>query len=281
MIKFGPSGNSEGFHNAGFSGSSNSATWVKNLGLDAFEYSFGRGVNLSEQKALEIRESFEKEGVEISVHCPYFINFAGIDEQKVENSFGYVLSSLKMGKLMGAKRAVFHPGAQGKLQRDEAVKLTIERLKILADKIIENGYDDMIICPETMGKSAQIGTVSEIVEFCKIAPFYYPCVDFGHVNSLYQGALKSVEDFLQIFNELESGLGFEKLDNMHVHFSKIMYSQKGEIKHLTFEDNEFGPDPEHFINAVKIKRISPFIISESAGTQDVDARFMKDLFTNI
>lgn len=278
MIKFGPSGNSEAFHNAGFSGSSYSATWVKDLGLDAFEYSFGRGVNLSEQKAIEIGENFKNAGVEISVHCPYFINFAGVDEQKVENSYGYVLNSLKMGKLMGAKRAVFHPGAQGKLNREEAVKLTIERLKILADKIYEQGYSDMIICPETMGKSAQIGTVSEVVEFCKIAPFYYPCVDFGHVNSLYQGSLKSTQDFLSILNELESGLGFDKLNKMHVHFSKIMYSLKGEVKHLTFEDNEFGPNPKNFIEAIKIKGISPYVISESAGTQDIDAKTMKDLY---
>ena len=105
----------------------------------------------------------------------------------------------------------------------------------------------MIICPETMGKSAQIGTVDEIVEFCKIAPFYYPCVDFGHVNSLWQGALKTPEDYLDIFNTIENGLGFEKLNGMHVHFSKIMYSAKGEVKHLTFDDTEYGPNPEDFI----------------------------------
>ncbi|MBR3803871.1 MAG: TIM barrel protein [Clostridia bacterium] len=278
MIKFGPSGNSEAYHNAGYQGSSNSAKWVKDMGLNAFEYSFGRGVNVSEQKAIEIGESFKNYGVEISVHCPYFINFAGVDEQKVENSYGYVLSSLKIGKLMGAKRAVFHPAAQGKLDRETAVNLTKERLKILADKIYENGFDDMIVCPETMGKSAQIGTVQEIVDFCKIAPFYYPCVDFGHVNSLWQGALKSPSDYVDIFDTIESGLGFDKLNNMHVHFSKIMYSGKGEVKHLTFEDTEYGPNPEDFITALKIKKIEPFIVSESAGTQDIDAKIMQELY---
>lgn len=278
MIKFGPSGNSELYHSKGYQGSSNSAKWVKDMGLNAFEYSFGRGVNVSEQKAIEIGESFKNYGVEISVHCPYFINFAGVDEQKVENSYGYVLSSLKIGKLMGAKRAVFHPAAQGKLDRETAVNLTKERLKILADKIYENGFDDMIVCPETMGKSAQIGTVQEIVDFCKIAPFYYPCVDFGHVNSLWQGALKSPSDYVDIFDTIESGLGFDKLNNMHVHFSKIMYSGKGEVKHLTFEDTEYGPNPEDFITALKIKKIQPYIVSESAGTQDIDAKIMQELY---
>jgi deoxyribonuclease-4 len=278
MIKFGPSGNSELYHSKGYQGSSNSAKWVKEMGLNAFEYSFGRGVNVSEQKAIEIGESFKNYGVEISVHCPYFINFAGVDEQKVENSYGYVLSSLKIGKLMGAKRAVFHPAAQGKLDRETAVNLTKERLKILADKIYENGFDDMIVCPETMGKSAQIGTVQEIVDFCKIAPFYYPCVDFGHVNSLWQGALKSPSDYATIFDTIESGLGFDKLNNMHVHFSKIMYSGKGEVKHLTFEDTEYGPNPEDFITALKVKKIEPYIVSESAGTQDIDAKIMQELY---
>ncbi len=281
MIKFGPSGNSETYHSAGFSGSSNSAKWVKDMGLNAFEYSFGRGVNVSEQKAIEIGESFKEAGVEISVHCPYFINFAGVDEQKVENSYGYVLSSLKIGKLMGAKRAVFHPAAQGKLDRETAVSLTKERLVILAEKIVQNGFDDMIVCPETMGKSAQIGTVNEIVDFCKIAPFYYPCVDFGHVNSLWQGALKTPKDYLDIFNTIENGLGYEKLNGMHVHFSKIMYSGKGEVKHLTFDDTEYGPNPEDFIKAIKQKGIQPYIVSESAGTQDLDAKIMQDLYNNL
>ncbi len=278
MIKFGPSGNSDAFHQAGLSGSLESARWVKNSGLDCFEYSFGRGVNLSQEKAIQIGKVFEENGIEISVHCPYYVNFAGLDEEKVENSYGYVLSSLKAGKLMGAKRAVFHPGALGKQERENAVKLTEKRLEILAQKIIDNGYGDMIICPETMGKSAQIGTVNEVANFCNIAPFYYPCVDFGHVNSLTQGSLKNTEDFTEIFNVFESVCGFEKLNNMHVHFSKIMYSSKGEVKHLTFEDTVFGPCYEHFLTAVKLKNIQPYVISESAGTQDIDAKKMKDYY---
>ena len=281
MIKFGPSGNSEAFHNAGLSGSIQSASWVKNMGLDCFEYSFGRGVNLSEQKALEIGEAFKNQGVEISVHCPYYINFAGLDEEKIQNSYGYVLSSLKAGRLMGAKRAVFHPGALGKQDRESAVNLTKKRLEILAQKIVDLGYGDMIVCPETMGKSAQIGTVQEVAEFCNIAPFYYPCVDFGHVNSLWQGSLKTVDDFIGILNTFESVCGFEKLDNMHVHFSKIMYSGKGEVKHLTFEDTEYGPEPKDFLVAVKQKNINPYIVSESAGTQDIDAKIMKDIYFSL
>ena len=68
---------------------------------------------------------------------------------------------------------------------------------------------------------------------------------------------------------------------MHVHFSKIMYSGKGEVKHLTFEDAEYGPDPELFIRAVIRKSATPYVISESAGTQDVDAKTMKDIYNSL
>lgn len=281
MIKFGPSGNSLAFSMQGLNDSEQSPVWVKEMGLDCFEYSFGRGVNLSTQKAEKIRYAFEENKIEISVHAPYFINFANPDDEMAEKSYKYLLDSLKMGKIMGAKRVVFHPSSQGKLSREEAVNLTHKRLEILADKIVENGYDDMIICPETMGKFAQIGTTEEIANFCTIAPFFYPCIDFGHLNCRTLGGLKSVEDFVKELEIIENVLGREKLENMHVHFSKIMYSGKGEVKHLTFEDSEYGPEPELFIKAVILKGAKPYVISESAGTQDIDAKTMKNIYNSL
>ncbi len=278
MIKFGQSGNSFLYHEKGYLDSLYSAKWVKEMGLDCFEYSFGRGVNLSKQKAEIIGKSFIDEGIELSVHAPYFINFAGLDEEKINNSYGYVLDSIEFAKIMGAKRVVFHPATQGKLSREEAVALTKKRLEILADKIYNAGFDDMYICPETMGKSAQIGTVEEIAEFCNIAPFYIPCIDFGHVNARTNGSLKTAEDFLSLLDITEKIAGRDKLEKLHIHFSKIMYTAKGEVKHLTFEDNVYGPDFEPLLEAIKLKGIEPYIISESAGTQDIDAKQMKDVY---
>ncbi len=281
MIKFGPSGNSDGFRLAGFSESINSPKWVNDLGLDCFEYSFGRGVNLTTQKAEIIGKAFSDENIELSVHAPYFINYASIEEEKVNNSYRYLLDSLKYAKIMQAKRVVFHPSTQGKLSREEAVNLTKKRLSILADKILEYGYSDMIVCPETMGKSAQIGTEIEIATFCTLAPFYYPCIDFGHLNSRTNGSLKTTEDFLKILDNIEEIAGREKLEKLHIHFSKIMYGDKGEIKHLTFEDDKYGPEFEPLAKALKIKRLEPYIICESAGTQDIDALYMKNVYKNL
>ena len=196
MIKFGPSGNSIAFANAGNSKSEESAVWVRNLGLNCFEYSFGRGVSLSNEKAISVGNAFKDAGVEISVHAPYYINFSNPDPEMAEKSYNYVLQSAEKVRLMGGKRVVFHPASQGKMKREQAVELCIERLKVLRDKIYEQGYQDLIFCPETMGKKAQIGTVEEVTEFCKIDKIYVPAVDFGHINARECGSLKTENDYL-------------------------------------------------------------------------------------
>ena len=281
MIKFGPSGNSESFFAAGYSHTEEAAAFVRERGLDCFEYSFGRGVRMTEAKAISIGEAFEKEGVELSAHAPYFINFANPDEEMAAKSYGYVLDTAKALKYMGGKRVVFHPAAQGKAEREAAVALTEDRLKILRDYIYLNDMQDMFFCPETMGKLAQIGTVEEIARFCKVDPVFVPCIDFGHINAREQGSLKRVEDYKSRLEYLIGELGMDRMKNFHVHFSKIMYSVKGEVKHLTFEDEVYGPEFEPFAQALKELSLEPYIVSESAGTQAEDAMTMKRLYEGL
>ena len=280
MIKFGPSGNSESFYAAGYKHTEDAAAFVKERGLDCFEYSFGRGVRMTEEKAISIGEAFQKAGVEISVHAPYFINFANPDDEMAAKSYGYVLDSAKMCKLMGGKRIVFHPAAQGKATREEAVALTEERLKVLRDYIYCNDLQDMIFCPETMGKHAQIGTVEEIVRFCKVDPVYTPCVDFGHINAREGGSLKTAGDYEDRLSYMISELGYERMKHFHVHFSKIMYGAKGEVKHLTFVDEVYGPEFSPLAGVLKKLNLYPYIVSESDGTQVEDASDMKKTYEN-
>ena len=278
MIKFGPSGNSLAFQMAGKTKSEQSAEWVKNLGLNCFEYSFGRGVNMSDERAIEIGKAFQLAGVEISVHAPYYINFANPSQESAQKSIEYVLNSAKKLKLLGGKRVVFHPASQGKEQREVAVARTEDRLKLLRDAIYQNNLQDIFYCPETMGKLGQIGTIEEITKFCKIDKIYIPAVDFGHINAREQGSLKTEQDYLDRLNYMIDNLGMEKMKNFHIHFSKIEYSSKGEVRHLTFEDEIYGPEFRPLSNALKKLHLEPFVICESAGTQDIDAIKMQKIY---
>ncbi len=281
MIKFGPSGNGESFYAAGHKHTEEAGEYCKRLGLDCYEYSFGRGILLSEGKAELIGQAFKDAGVEMSVHAPYFINFANPDDEAAQKSYNYVLNSAKFLKLFGGRRVVFHPAAQGKLSRGQAVSLTCDRLKVLRDYIYLNGLDDLYFCPETMGKLAQVGTLEEVVDFCKIDKVFIPAIDFGHINAREGGSLKTVEDYKSRLQYMISELGYERVKHFHVHFSKIMYGGKGEIKHLTFADTEYGPEFGPLAIALKQLELEPYIVSESAGTQAEDALEMKRIYGNV
>lgn len=276
---FGPSGHSESYAAEGLTSTADMPKWISARGLDIFEYSFGRGMRVSTATAAAIGEKCDEYGVEMSVHAPYFINFASPEPEKAQNSVNYILSSLKVLKAFGGERCVFHAGAQGQDSREAAFARTKEMFARTLELIAEEpDYADLIVCPETMGKQAQIGTVEEVVELCRLGENVYPCVDFGHINALYGGSLKSARDFEDVVKKLLDGLGEKKTKNMQVHFSKIQYGAKGEIRHLTFADDVYGPEFEPFAEIVVKYGLTPHILSESAGTQAEDSAAMRDIW---
>lgn len=281
MIKFGPSGNCESFYAAGYERTEESAVFVREHGLDCFEYSFGRGVRMSEAKAISIGDAFRENGVEISVHAPYFVNFGNPDDEMAAKSCGYILDSAKMLNLMGGRRVVFHPAAQGKESRESVFSRTLDRVKTLRDYIYINNLQELVFCPETMGKAGQIGTIEEIISLCEVDPIFTPCVDFGHVNAREQGCLKTAEDYRIRLEAMIERLGYERMKHFHVHFSKIQYGAKGEIRHLTFADEVFGPEFEPLAEVLHELKLEPYVVSESAGTQTEDAMTMKRIYEQI
>ncbi len=283
-VRFGPSGNSESFYEQGYKNTEQAAEWLSKMGLSAFEYSFGRGTKISEKKALLIGEKMSQFDIEISAHAPYYINFANPDDEMIEKSFGYVLSTAEKLKLMGGKRVVFHPASVGKnALREDAFNRAYENMKKLAERIYAAGYEDMIFCPETMGKINQIGDFHEIAKLCSIDDVFVPTVDFGHQNARTLGGLKTQKDFDEIISCFISEIGENRTKMMHIHFSKIEYTKGGEVRHLTFDTDtlNYGPSFEPLAASIKKFGLCPVVICESAGTQAEDALKMKNIYEAI
>ncbi|MBE5735806.1 MAG: endonuclease IV [Clostridiales bacterium] len=281
MLKFGPAGNCITFYESGYKHTYEAPKWLSEQGLDAYEYSFGKGIKLTDDTARKIAEEMKKYNIEVSIHAPYYINFATPTDEMAEKSYGYVLDSLKKLRILGGNRLVVHPASQGKMTREEAVSLAKERLTILKDKIIEAGFGDMYICLETMGKSAQIGTYEEILDFCTIYDKYIPTFDFGHINALTQGTLKGYDDYKKIIERSIDVIGLERTRLAHIHFSKIEYSAKGEVKHLTLEDTVYGPEFEPLAQVAKEYGLCGVVISESKEYMARDAKILKDIYQSI
>ena len=275
MIKFGPSGFCDEFAKLALS-TEEMPKWLKEHNLQTYELSFTNGVRLSDETAEKYGKAFADAEIEMSVHAPYFINFANPDEIMIEKSNLYIMQSLSKMKFLGAKKLVFHPGSLMKMTREEAFKNTYKNIENLIKVLDENGYTDFVLCPETMGKHGQVGTVEEIAKICQIDDRIIPTLDFGHINAFGGGCLKTEADFENVFNILKEHIG-ERYKKVHIHFSKIEYGKKGEIKHLTIDDNEYGPEFENLAKVLKKLEIEANVICESRGTQTKDAVLMQNI----
>ena len=279
--KFGPAGNSDSFKAMGYKHSLQVPEYIVKMGLDCFEYQCGRGVNIGLDKAKLLGEVAKEKGITLSLHAPYYISMSSVEEEKRLNSINYILASARAVNAMGGDRIIVHTGSCGKITRERALELAIDTMKLSLNALDEEGLSHIHICPETMGKVNQLGTLEEVIALCKIDERLIPCIDFGHLNARDLGILKTKEDFEQIFIKIRDSLGSDRLKTFHSHFSKIEYSQGGEKRHLTFDDTVFGPDFEPVMDLTVKYGCSPTFICESAGTQAEDAKQMKDYYERV
>ena len=278
MIKFGPSGFSDDYESLHKS-TEEMPNWLKEHGLNCYELSFTNGVRLSDETAKKYGKVFKDANIEVSVHAPYFINFSNPDPDAIEKSNMYIIASLQKMQLLNSKKLVFHPGTMLKLTRKEAFDNVYNNIKNLMKILDEYNFGEFYLCPETMGKHGQIGTAEEIAKICAIDNRLIPTIDFGHINAFTGGGLKSEEDFENVFNVFKKYLG-DRFKKVHIHFSKIEYGKKGEIRHLTFEDNQFGPEFDNLAKVLKKLDIDSCVISESRGSQTADAVTMQNIYND-
>jgi len=275
---FGPAGSEENFIRQ-YRSTLYMPEYLHSMGLDAFEYQCGRGVNIGEETAYALGEKARQYGIALSVHSPYYINLSSREDIRRTKNINYILQSCAAAKAMGAERIVVHCGGLSGLSREEAMNNTVLNVKDALNALDENGYGNIRLCIETMGKQNVLGDLGEVIEICRQDERLIPCIDFGHLNARTVGGVSDRESFTAVLDELISGLGHQRASIMHVHFSRIEYSSKGEVRHLTFEDDRFGPAPE-LIGIMYDKALSPTVICESAGTQAQDALTLKQIYYN-
>ena len=276
---FGPGGNSDAFRLAGKKSTVEAPEWIRSIGLDAYEFEAGRGVNAGEDVLRAIGAEAKKHGILMSLHAPYFISLSSTEEQKRTNSIEYISRSLRASELLGADTIVIHTGSASKITREQAMALARDTL----ERNLEiNGGTDVRMGLETMGKINQLGTLEEVIELCKISPKYCPVVDFGHLNARHLGShFPDCDSYRRVFDRIGTELGDDYAKYLHCHFSKIEYTQMGEKKHLTFADTVYGPDFEPLAEAIIAEGVCPRIICESDGTMSDDALAMKQIWSKL
>lgn len=276
--KFGTAGLSDSYAAKGFD-PQKIAAYTASFGLTAFEYQCGRGVRLAHDKAQALGKAAAAQGITLSVHAPYYISMSGLDDEKRLHSVDYLLQSCALVKALGGRRVVFHPGSCGKQSREAALEKALDTMRRAVAACDEAGYGDCILCPETMGKINQLGTVDEVLALCAVDPRITPCIDFGHIYARSGGAeLTDTASYAALLDKLGDTLGDDRAVHFHAHFSRIAYTAGGEKCHLTFADTAYGPPHAPLLQLLKQRKLAPTIICESAGTQAEDAQKLAAAF---
>lgn len=276
---FGPAGNSESF-SAQYKSSLDAPRFLREMGLDCYEYQCGRGVNIGEDTARALGERARGQGIALSVHSPYFINLSSPDEERRAKNIGYIVSACRAAQWMGADRVVVHCGGLTGQTREQAMCNTLDGLNQALSAMDEERLGGVRLCVETMGKLNVLGDLDEVLRICQSDERLLPCIDFGHLNARTMGAMATRSQFSAALDELHNRLGAERARIFHAHFSKIEYSPKGEVRHLTFADTVYGPEFAPLADLLARRGLCPRIICESAGTQAEDALTMKQLYLN-
>ena len=273
---FGPGGNGDWFYSEGKKSTMQAPGWLREKGLDAFEYEAGNGITGGEATLRAIGEKAREHGILMSFHTPYFISLSGVDPEKRLKSIEYIQKSLWAADLLGADTIVIHSGSAAKISREEAMALSKDTLEKVAEAV---GETSIRLGIETMGKVNQLGNLDEVIELCRLLPKYHPVVDFGHLNARHIGSyFTDVDSYRAVFDKIANVLGDEYAFNLHCHFSKIEYTGAGEKRHLTFADTVYGPDFEPLAEAIIREGVAPRIICESDGTMAEDALNMKNIY---
>jgi deoxyribonuclease-4 len=256
-------------------GSVGGVYYLEELGLRALELGWVRSVRVSEKTAKEIKEAGVERDIALSVHAPYYINL-NADADEWPKSRKRLMDAARAGYMSGATDIVFHPGSYFGKPPEEVLEAAIPRLEKCLLELRDEG-NPVVLRPETMGKGAMLGSLSDTLEMSKIDGVE-PCLDFAHLHARPgDGTMNTTEEWVDVLETYGKVLGKDSLKRLHCHLSGIEYTEKGEQNHLEISESDF--DLEALFKALSKVKAEGRILCESPTLED-DALFIQDAWTS-
>ena len=218
-------------------GSVGAIEFSKSIGLNTLELGWVQSVRVTEATCALIKEKAAEQDVSLSVHAPYFINLNATEEEW-SKSRKRLMDAAHYGNLAGATDIIFHPGSYFGNPPKDVLKVAIPRLKDCA-KDLRKAKNPVTLRPETMGKSAMLGSLEDTLEMSKAIKGVLPCLDFAHLHARPgDGTVNSVKEWTQMLEAYQAALGKDALKSLHIHLSGIEYGPKGEKNHLALGESD-------------------------------------------
>ena len=222
-------------------GSVGAIIFSREIGLDALELGWVQSVRVSVETCALIKETAAAQDVGVSVHAPYYINLNASDEEWPK-SRQRLMDAAHYGNLAGASDIIFHPGSYFEQPPADVLKIAIPRLQGCVDEL-RAADNPVILRPETMGKSAMLGSLEDTLEMARQIPGVLPCLDFAHLHARPgDGTVNSYDEWSARLEQYGLTLGDSALGQLHIHLSGIEYGPKGEKNHLPISESDFDLD---------------------------------------
>lgn len=255
--------------------------WLKDMGLNGYEIQCVYGFKISDvNKDIIIKE--QQNGINFSIHAPYYINLGSLNAPVVERSKENMKQGIELAKSIGVNRIIFHPGG-GHKNTEEGRKIAINQLVDAINEFTSQvDMGDVRLYPEIGGKTANLGSLDEIIEICSKCKYCYPCIDIAHLHAREIGSITDIDALRIRLLKIKDAIP-DKFKYVHFHAYTINYNDKGEIKHLMHGENmpdgsEGKPNLNDFVALLHEMNIEPWVISEASDTQEIGAKFMHDLY---
>jgi deoxyribonuclease-4 len=258
-------------------GSVGAALRSAELGLMALELGWVNAVRVTEATCSLIRQTASEQGVAISVHAPYFINL-NADEVEWPKSRKRLMDAAHFGNLAGATDIIFHPGSYFGRPAEEVLPTAIERLLGCVEELRAAG-NPVTLRPETMGKSAMLGSLEDTLEMSRAIPSVAPCLDFAHLHArVGDGSMNTYDEWARVLEAYGAALGEQGLRSLHIHLSGIEYGPKGERNHLPILESDL--DLQALYRALLAFGCRGRLLCESPAMED-DALVMRKVWMEI
>jgi deoxyribonuclease IV len=216
-------------------GSMGAILYSSEIGLDALELGWVQSVRVSPETCALIKSASGEKDVAVSVHAPYFINL-NADEEEWPKSRRRLMDAAHYGNLAGATDITFHPGSYFERPAEEVLAIAIPRLRGCVEELRAAG-NPVTLRPETMGKSAMLGSLEDTLAMAREIPGVGPCLDFAHLHARAgDGSVNSYDEWSTRLKMYGQALGKPALKRLHIHLSGIEYGPKGEKNHLKLEE---------------------------------------------
>ncbi len=249
---------------------------IAELGLGCMEIEFVHGVKMGELGARRVAEVATREGMKLSAHAPYFINFNAHEPEKIRASQDRLLQTARIASLCGAESVVFHTAFYLGDPPEKAYNTVKKYLEETLNQLRREN-NRVWIRPEVTGKNSQFGTVEEILNLCTELEGLAPCIDFAHWHAR-TGLFNSYQEFASILLQVKERLGRAALDDMHIHLSGIHFGGKGEIKHLNLRESDL--QYVELLKALRDYEVNGLVICESPSLED-DALLLQATYNTL